>query len=72
MYWQSFEQFVAYYDASRTNLLIDHGVEQMTLGELYPGAFGKTETLNITVKLKKLSVRQAHGSVSDYVAKSRG
>ncbi|RGB42311.1 hypothetical protein C1646_662393 [Rhizophagus diaphanus] len=56
MYWQSWETFVANYDAFRTNLLIKRGKESARLSELYRGAYGTPPTLNIKVKLKELSV----------------
>ncbi|KAF9898834.1 hypothetical protein EC991_010262, partial [Linnemannia zychae] len=54
--WAFFERIIAEYEALRTNLLIDDGHEEATLGDIYQGAFGRAETLGHTVKLKKLSV----------------
>ncbi|POG66449.1 hypothetical protein GLOIN_2v1656427 [Rhizophagus irregularis DAOM 181602=DAOM 197198] len=56
MYWQSWEIFVANYDAFRTNLLIKRGKKSARLGELYRGAHGTQTTLNIEVELKELTV----------------
>ncbi|KAF9151751.1 hypothetical protein DFQ26_001138, partial [Actinomortierella ambigua] len=57
--WRFFERLIAEYEALRTNFLIDDGQEEATLGNIYKGAFGRAETLNITVKLKELSVVEA-------------
>ncbi|RUS14602.1 hypothetical protein BC937DRAFT_93572 [Endogone sp. FLAS-F59071] len=54
MEWAEWEQFVAYYEVFRTNLLFDLGMKEITLETLYRGAIGKPETLNIVVKLEKL------------------
>ncbi|KAF9176222.1 hypothetical protein BGZ50_001366, partial [Haplosporangium sp. Z 11] len=51
-----FERIIAEYEALRTNLLIGDGREAATLGDIYPGALGRAETLVRTVKLKELSV----------------
>ncbi|PKC60203.1 hypothetical protein RhiirA1_399369 [Rhizophagus irregularis] len=56
MYWQSWETFVANYDAFRTNLLIKCGKESARLSELYRGTYGTQSTLDIEVELKELSV----------------
>jgi hypothetical protein len=48
--------FVANYDAFRTNLLIKRGKKSARLDKLYRGAYGTKSTLNIKVKLKELSV----------------
>ncbi|KAF9954138.1 hypothetical protein BGZ70_010649 [Mortierella alpina] len=54
--WGFFERIIAEYEALRTNLLIDDGREEATLGDIYQGALGRAATLGHTVKLKKLSV----------------
>ncbi|KAG0058606.1 hypothetical protein BGZ92_007126, partial [Podila epicladia] len=54
--WGFLERVIAEYEALRTNLLIDDGREVATLGDIYQGALGRAETLDRTVKLKKLSV----------------
>ncbi|KAF9971211.1 hypothetical protein BGZ73_005894 [Actinomortierella ambigua] len=46
-------------EALRTNLLIDGGRKEVTLRDIYKGALGRAETLDITVKLKRLSVVKA-------------
>jgi hypothetical protein len=51
---QSWETFVANYDAFRTNLLIKRGKKSARLNELYRGAHGTQSTLNIEVELKEL------------------
>ncbi|KAI8345857.1 hypothetical protein B0O80DRAFT_471691 [Mortierella sp. GBAus27b] len=56
MYWQEWEQFVAYYEAFRNNLLIDIGRDTVKLSEVYPGAYGTSTTLGLEVKLQRLSV----------------
>ncbi|KAG0332554.1 hypothetical protein BG000_009916, partial [Podila horticola] len=53
--WDFFEGIIAEYEALRTNLLLgDH--ETATLGDIYRGAMGRSETLGRIVKLKELSV----------------
>ncbi|KAI8345214.1 hypothetical protein B0O80DRAFT_474836 [Mortierella sp. GBAus27b] len=59
MYWQEWEQFVAYYEAFRNNLLIDLGRDTVKLSEVYPGAYGTSTTLGLEVKLQRLSVCQS-------------
>ncbi|PKY56726.1 hypothetical protein RhiirA4_448817 [Rhizophagus irregularis] len=59
MHWQDWEFFVAYYEAFRTNLLIERGKRTVCLKELYRGVNGIESVKNIEVRLKKLSVRQA-------------
>ncbi|GJJ68054.1 hypothetical protein EMPS_00400 [Entomortierella parvispora] len=49
-----FEGIVADFEALRTNLLFAD-CETATIGEIYPGAMGRPETLNRIVKLKELS-----------------
>ncbi|CAG8476378.1 14477_t:CDS:2 [Dentiscutata erythropus] len=56
---QEWEQSVANYGAFRTNLFIKRGMQTLRLQELYRGAYGKNSTLDIVVRLKKLSVCQA-------------
>jgi hypothetical protein len=56
---QDWELFVAYYEAFRTNLLIERGNRTVRLEELYRGVYGTESAKNIEVRLKKLSVRQA-------------
>jgi hypothetical protein len=56
MNWQSWETFVANYDAFRTNLLIRRGRKSARLDVLYRGAHGTRSTLDIEVELKELSV----------------
>ncbi|KAF9936090.1 hypothetical protein BGZ65_002758 [Modicella reniformis] len=53
------EQFVAYYEAFRNNLLIDLGCNTVKLSEVYPGAYGTSTTLGLEVKLQRLSVCQS-------------
>ncbi|RGB42522.1 hypothetical protein C1646_750848 [Rhizophagus diaphanus] len=57
--WESWEIFVANYDAFRTNLLIKHKKKLAHLSELYCDAYGTQSTLNIEVELKELSVCSA-------------
>ncbi|KAG0050077.1 hypothetical protein BGZ83_005162 [Gryganskiella cystojenkinii] len=59
MHLQDWEMFVAYFQVFRNNLLIDLGHQTANLSELYPSAFGTPNTLNLEVKLERLSVRQA-------------
>jgi len=59
MRWQDWELFVAYYEAFRTNLLIERGKYTVRLEELYRGICGTEYVKNIEVRLKKLSVCQA-------------
>lgn len=60
MHWQDWELFVANHEAFRNNLFIERGIQKLTLRELYRGAYGKNNTLDIIVKLKKLNVCQAN------------
>ncbi|KAG0318650.1 hypothetical protein BG000_004105 [Podila horticola] len=53
--WRFFEDFVAEYETLRTNLLIADARDTSTLKDIYRGALGREETLNRTVKLRKLS-----------------
>ncbi|CAB4404832.1 unnamed protein product [Rhizophagus irregularis] len=59
MLWESWEIFVANYDAFRTNLLIKRGKKSARLSELYCGSYGTQSTLDIEVELKELSVCSA-------------
>jgi hypothetical protein len=59
MLWESWEIFVANYDAFRTNLLIKREKKSARLSELYCGAYGTQSTLDIEVELKELSVCSA-------------
>ncbi|GBB87908.1 hypothetical protein RclHR1_01440023 [Rhizophagus clarus] len=59
MLWESWEIFVANYDAFRTNLLIKCGKKSARLSELYCGAYGTQSTLDIEVELKELSICSA-------------
>ncbi|KAG0045713.1 hypothetical protein BGZ83_009041 [Gryganskiella cystojenkinii] len=59
MPWQDWEIFVANFEVFRNNLLINLGRQTAHLSELYPGAFGTPNTLDLEVKLERLSVRQA-------------
>ncbi|KAF9177852.1 hypothetical protein BGZ50_008307, partial [Haplosporangium sp. Z 11] len=54
--WRFFERVIAEHEALRTCLLIDGGSEETTLGEIYQGTFGRTKTLGLTVKLRRLKV----------------
>jgi hypothetical protein len=59
--WRFFERIIAEYEVLRTNVLIDNGCTEATLGNIYKGALGRAETLNVAVKLKMLSlVKAAH------------
>ncbi|KAG0247257.1 hypothetical protein DFQ27_002320, partial [Actinomortierella ambigua] len=57
--WRFFERIIAEYEALRTNFLINGDQKEATLRNIYKGAFGRAETLDITVKLKGLSVVKA-------------
>ncbi|KAI1290658.1 hypothetical protein EDD11_009120 [Mortierella claussenii] len=54
--WDFYESIIAEYEALRTELLIAGGRTTITLGDLYKGALGRQETLELTVTLEKLSV----------------
>ncbi|GJJ68147.1 hypothetical protein EMPS_00493 [Entomortierella parvispora] len=59
LHWQGWELFLACFDAFRNNLLIDLGQQTARLSDLYPGAFGTQSTLDLELKLKRLSVSEA-------------
>ncbi|RUS17051.1 hypothetical protein BC937DRAFT_90486 [Endogone sp. FLAS-F59071] len=56
--WQDWEQFVAEFVVLRNNLLIQLGQETATIGEIYSGAFGNDDILNLRVRLRVLDVRR--------------
>ncbi|PKY30519.1 hypothetical protein RhiirB3_447640 [Rhizophagus irregularis] len=61
MYWQEWELFVLHHETFRTNLAIEMGITDMTLGQLYPGAYGSDDYLQlIHINLKKLSICEAN------------
>ncbi|CAG8684567.1 17281_t:CDS:2, partial [Racocetra fulgida] len=60
MHWQDWELFALNYEAFRTNLAIEMGFSRMTLGELYPGAYGNDIYLQMYVDLKRLHVCEAN------------
>ncbi|CAJ0838366.1 11318_t:CDS:1 [Entrophospora sp. SA101] len=59
--WNEWEKFVAYYITFHTNLLTRRNYQTITLRDLHNNAYGTQKTLGIVVKLKELSVIQAHG-----------
>ncbi|GJJ68032.1 hypothetical protein EMPS_00378 [Entomortierella parvispora] len=59
MHWRDWEMFVAYFEVFRSNLLLDLGHQTANLSELYSGAFGTQATIDLEVKLRRLSVREA-------------
>ncbi|RGB30818.1 hypothetical protein C1646_764835 [Rhizophagus diaphanus] len=60
MYWEKWEEFVAYHEAFRTNLAIRMGKTTMTLRELYPSADVSDVHFDMSVKLKPLRVCKAN------------
>lgn len=54
--WDFYESIIAEYEALRTDLLIAGGRTTISLGDLYQGALGRQETLDLTVTLETLSV----------------
>jgi len=57
--WGFFESIIAEYEVIRTNFLIGNGSQEATLKNIYKGALGRADTLNITVQLKELSLVKA-------------
>ncbi|CAJ0752763.1 19615_t:CDS:2, partial [Entrophospora sp. SA101] len=56
--WQDWECFVAEFEAFHNNVLIELGKEVQSLREIYRGAYGHKNTLELRIKLRPLTVRR--------------
>ncbi|GES73716.1 hypothetical protein GLOIN_2v1720049 [Rhizophagus clarus] len=56
MCWHEWERFVAQFEVFYNNLLLDIGIEEISLRDYYRGAFGKKNILDIRIRLKKLDI----------------
>jgi hypothetical protein len=63
--------FVAYFKVFRNNLLINLGHQTANLSELYPGAFGTQNTLDLAVKWENPTVRPAEEQFPSQTLKDR-
>ncbi|CAG8789511.1 18575_t:CDS:2, partial [Gigaspora rosea] len=60
MHRQDWKSFVLHHETFRTNLAIEMGISEMTLEDLYPGAYGEENYKQLYVVLKKLHVCEAN------------